>query len=314
MSIDTYARKFAALKVATHNGHRSPHKICMILAVLDLARSGRLHHNEIHFDHELLTRYLQFFSAVSTSRDNPNAHYPFFYLQGALKGGDVSFWHLHPIPGREIVLAAMSNVRRVSDVTQNIAYAALDTELFELLKDPASIEILSTSLAIHWFDRGLEELHTVVNQYAAVARYEQKIRAVKLTAQEAPAPEYVRKPAFRRTVTQIYDYRCAATGIRLLLPTGESMVEAAHIHPFSEAGDDDARNGLALSPNIHWAMDKNLISPGPDLKWHVSKLIDSRIPDNALLTSLDKKPLILPAEAWWTPKMESLQWRIARLR
>jgi hypothetical protein len=25
-----------------------------------------------------------------------------------------------------------------------------------------------------------------------------------------------------------------------------AMVEAAHIHPFSEAGDDDPRNGLAL--------------------------------------------------------------------
>ncbi len=314
MSIDTYTRKFAALKVATHNGHRSPHKICMILAVLDLARSGRLSRNQIYFDPELLTRYLQFFSAVSTNRDNPNAHYPFFYLQSALKGGEDSFWHLHPIPGREIVLAAMSNVRKVSDVTQNIAFASLDSELFELLQQATAIETLSSSLAIHWFDRGLEELHTVVSQYAAIARYEQKIRLTNLTAQEIPVPEFVRKPAFRRTVTQIYDYRCAATGVRLLLPTGESMVEAAHIHPFSEAGDDDARNGLALSPNIHWAMDKNLIAPGPDLKWHVSSQIDPRIPDNFLLSSLDNKSLILPAEARWSPKRESLEWRIARLR
>jgi putative restriction endonuclease len=314
MSIDTYKRKFELLKVATHNGHRSPHKICMILAVLDLARSGRLTLNQIQFDPELLTRYMQFFSAVSTSRDNPNAHYPFFYLQGVLKGGEDSFWHLSPILGREIVLGAMSNVRKVSDVTQNIAFAYLDSELFELLQQPPAIEALSSSLALHWFDRGLEELHTVVSQYAAVARYEKKIRSTNLTALEATTPEYVRKPAFRRTVVQIYDYRCAATGIRLLLPTGESMVEAAHIHPFSEAGDDDARNGLALSPNIHWAMDKNLIAPGPDLKWHVSSLIDSRIPDNTLLTSLDNKSLILPAESRWSPKKESLEWRIARLR
>jgi putative restriction endonuclease len=314
MSIDAYTRKFAALKVATYDGHRSPHKICMILAVLDLARSGRLICNQIYFDPELLTRYLQFFAAVSRSRDNPNAHYPFFYLRSALRGGEASFWHLHPIPGREIVLAHMSNVRKVSDITQNIAFASLDPELFELLQQSAAIETLSNSLAMHWFDRGLEELHTVVSQYAAVARYEQKIRSANLTAQETPAPEYVRKPAFGRTVTQIYDYRCAATGIRLLLPSGESMVEAAHIHPFSEAGDDDARNGLALSPNIHWAMDKNLISPGPDLKWHVSSLIDPRIPDNFLLSSLDKKPLILPTEARWSPKRESLDWRIERLR
>ena len=29
------------------------------------------------------------------------------------------------------------------------------------------------------------------------------------------------------------------------------MVEAAHIHPFVEAGDDDPRNGIALTPNMH---------------------------------------------------------------
>lgn len=314
MSIDTYSRKFAALRVATNNGHRSPHKICMLLAVLDLARSGRLTRNQIDFGPELLTRYQQFFSGVSTIRDNPNPHYPFFYLRSDLKGSTNSFWHLQPIAGREIVLASMSNVRKISDVTDNIAFAYLDTELFELLQEPAAIDALSNSLAKHWFDRGLEELHTVVTQYAAVASYEQKLRNSSLPAQEAVPPEYVRKPAFRRMVTQIYDYRCAATGIRLVLNTGESMIEAAHIHPFSEAGDDDPRNGLALTPNIHWAMDRDLIAPGPDLRWHVSRIIDERIPDNAVLLSLDNKPLLLPSESRWTPKKASLEWRMERLR
>jgi putative restriction endonuclease len=60
---------------------------------------------------------------------------------------------------------------------------------------------------------------------------------------EAAAPLYVRDPAFRRVVTELYDYRCAATGLRVILPARDAMVEAAHIHPFSEAGDDDPRNG-----------------------------------------------------------------------
>ena len=28
------------------------------------------------------------------------------------------------------------------------------------------------------------------------------------------------------------------------------MVEAAHLHPFAEAGDDDPRNGIALTPDL----------------------------------------------------------------
>ena len=115
-------------------------------------------------------------------------------------------------------------------------------------------------------------------------------------------------------VTEAYDWRCAATGLRILLPTGESLVEAAHIRPFSETGDDDPRNGLALAPNIHWAFDKNLIALGEDLKWHVSEVLDDRIPDFAPLIQLNGKGLIGPTERRFTPKLESLAWRMTRLR
>jgi len=42
------------------------------------------------------------------------------------------------------------------------------------------------------------------------------------------------------------------------------MVEAAHIHSFAEAGDDGPRNSSARTPDMHWAMDRQLIAPGPD--------------------------------------------------
>jgi len=55
------------------------------------------------------------------------------------------------------------------------------------------------------------------------SRYEYALRhAEPLTARE-PSPAGVRDPAFRRVVTEAYDWRCAATGLRVLLPTGESM-------------------------------------------------------------------------------------------
>jgi putative restriction endonuclease len=92
------------------------------------------------------------------------------------------------------------------------------------------------------------------------------------------------------------------------------MVEAAHIHPFSEAGDDDPRNGLALTPNMHWAMDKNLIAPGPDYSWHVSKAIDARIADYQSLLAIEGQPLLRPKDRRMWPKQEALAWRLDRLR
>jgi putative restriction endonuclease len=187
--------------------------------------------------------------------------------------------------------------------------------VFKLLQLPASIDALTETISSHWLDRGLQELNAVVAASRDVSRYENLLRSESgLKAQEPAPPAYVRDPAFRRVVTQVYDFRCAATGVRIVLPTGESMVEAAHIHPFSEAGDDDPRNGLALTPNMHWAMDRNLIAPGPDYRWHVSATLDERVPDYSMLLAIAGKSLFLPRETRHAPKREALEWRVGRLR
>ena len=67
-------------------------------------------------------------------------------------------------------------------------------------------------------------------------------------------------------------------------------------------------------PLNHPQMDKNIICPGPDKKWHVSKSIDRRIPDLQIFTDLERLPLILPKEAVYEPKIKSLEWRLSRLR
>jgi putative restriction endonuclease len=315
MTVSDYSRKFSRLIVNIRDGRASPHKICMLLAMLDLARSGGVTNNRIYFAPPLLERYYRFFEAVQRPGDHPNPYFPFFHLAGKLRGGEPSFWHLEPLPGRETVLASLRTVGGASDITTNVAYASLDVELFELLNSSQAIEALGEAISKQWFDRGLSDLHAVVARSSEISRYEQHLlEGTVVEAREAAPPAYVRNPAFRRVVTQLYDYRCAATGVRLLLPTGEAMVEAAHIHPFAETGDDDPRNGLALTPNMHWAMDRNLIAPGPDLKWHVSSTLDARVLDYGMLLDLKDKPLFLPREARMSPKEDVLAWRMDRLR
>lgn len=313
-ALSTYQHAVTRLAINQRAGRVSPHKICMLLAVMDLARAGGLSVNRILFGPALLERYNRFFDAVKQSGDHANPYFPFFHLAGKLRGGGASFWHLSPQPGRESVLAAMSTARSLRDITENIAWAELDADLFALVQQPDALDALGQTLAEHWFDRGLQELGAIAAQSTATSRYEYTLRrGLPLTAHEPP-PLWVRDPAFRNVVTEAYDWRCAASGLRMVLTTGESLVEAAHIHPFKEAGDDDPRNGLALTPDMHWAMDKHLIAPGEDLKWHVSPLLDRRIRDYEPLVRLDGQPLILPNIRRYTPKAESLAWRMAHLR
>jgi putative restriction endonuclease len=59
---------------------------------------------------------------------------------------------------------------------------------------------------------------------------------------------------FRKQVLQAYDYRCAVSKIQLRL------VDAAHVLPVGAPGStDDVRNGIALAPTFHRALDAGLI-------------------------------------------------------
>lgn len=292
MSLSTYVDRFRQLNVNVAHGRASPHKICMLLAVLDLARGGALTANRVEFAPPLLERYALYFNAVRAEGDHPNPCFPFFHLAGRLRGGGESFWHLQPKSGREHVLASMSTARTARQVTDNIDHARLDADLFDLLQDALAVDTLSAVLAETWFDRGLQDLDAVVGRTRQINRYERLLRssgATALIAAEA-APSYVRDPAFRRVVTEIYDFRS-----------------------FSEAGDDDPRNGLALTPDMHWALDRHLIAPDTDFRWRVSRALDRRIPDYQVLTELEGKPLFLPREARMYPKREAIEWRLAML-
>lgn len=123
MTLAAYQDKFRRLNVNVRAGRASPHKICMLLALLDLARSGGLTDNRVEFSPPLLERYQRFFAAVRTPSDHSNPYFPFFHLAGKLLGGEAGFWHLQPLPGRETALAVLSTARSLRDITDNIACA-----------------------------------------------------------------------------------------------------------------------------------------------------------------------------------------------
>lgn len=308
--LDRYLRAFRSLNVNRTGGRPSPHKPCMLLAMLGLAEAGDLERNEIRFDPALLERYAKFFEAVRSETDRLNPNFPFFHLSSE------GFWHLKPLPGREAVVASMDSARSAGAITDNIAYAFLDPELHSLVLKEESRTALREELVVAWFGSYRAQLEQVLQEERGSNRYETVLRdsavgKVKYLGEMPPDP--VRSAAFRRIVSEIYDYRCAASGWRIILPDSRVMVEAAHLIPFAESHDDDPRNGLALVPSFHWALDARVIAPGPDHLWHVSKALDERIADNKPLLDLKGKPVMLPKEKSLWPKQEALEWRLGHL-
>jgi len=122
--------------------------------------------------------------------------------------------------------------------------------------------------------------HEAARRPGLIRRWRPFSAAGKYALPAEPPAQAARSAAFRRIVSENYDYRCAASGWRIILPEGRVMVAAAHLIPFAETRDDDPRNGIALAPTFHWALDAHIIAPGPDYLWHVSKALDERVADN----------------------------------
>ena len=123
----------------------------------------------------------------------------------------------------------------------------------------------------------------------------------------------MRDTAFSRVVRRAYDYRCAACGLRVILEGGLYIVDAAHLIPFAETHDDDPRNGIALCKNHHWAMDRNLIGPGTDRRWHITSSLDDRLEGQRELINLKGRSILLPHDPRYYPKDTALLWREQRI-
>lgn len=121
MSHEYYADKFRTLNMNIAGGKKSPHKVCMLLAVMDLIQVGHIASNKIELNQPLKDRFTEHFNSFAQGKDKNTPENPFFHLRSE------GFWHLAYHAGYD-----ETTIRRYS--SKAIAYAYLDDELFEYMK------------------------------------------------------------------------------------------------------------------------------------------------------------------------------------
>lgn len=217
----------------------------------------------------------------------------------------------------------MSTATGPGKLGEFVAYASLDEELFALVAQPTHREVLRLAITDHYFPEHRDELLALSENERGVGQLRDLWRRAP-TKEGVPngmgASDTARSTAFARTVKDAYDYRCAACGIRFLYDD-VTLIDAAHLIPFSETGDDSPQNGMALCKNHHWLMDRRLMSPGPGPRrnyarpiWHVCKYLDERIEGHKGILKLKGTKVIMPGKERWYPKREALERRMEMLR
>lgn len=290
-----YNLKVGTTPVAEGAPHERPHKPLLLLAVFDLIDEGLATPDRIPWCTELRDAFTRSFNLVRKHNDQNNPDLPFRYLSSD------GFWQATEADG-------VTPIRREIRVADLGKVFASFTDGFDILVSiPQNRHAMREALITRYFPEHAAE-------FLKAPRRETEVTATHLVEEETVA--YGRDPAFRRKIIEIYDHQCAACGLRIRLPQAKdvSFIDAAHLVPFSESHNDHPTNGLALCKNHHWAMDRHLIAPGPDMVWHVSNLLQPhRSNGEKELIDLAKRSILLPHETAFHPNPDALSWRRDRL-
>ena len=284
--------------------HEKPHKPLLLLAAFDLIDEGLAIPERIPWCQALRDRFTARFLLVKKHNDQNNPDLPFRYLAGD------GFWQAYEGDGSTPIQREI----RVADIGQ--VFARFTDGFQYLAAIPANRRMMRDAIISRYFPHlsPIKNQPSEITNLSVVALAKSDRQSDLQVAEDTP--EYGRSPAFRRKILAIYDHQCAACGLRIRLPAGNdvSFIDAAHLIPFSESQNDHPTNGLALCKNHHWAMDRDIIAPGPDLHWHISRLIDPRRSNGEKeLHELAGKSVLLPKDPAFHPMAEGLEWRLRKL-
>ncbi|CAM3760485.1 hypothetical protein VA7868_03135 [Vibrio aerogenes CECT 7868] len=133
MTLTHYTDKFSNLNMNTKDGHKSPHKVCMLLAVMELIEFGVITTNRIEFDAQLKSAFTSYFNQRRRDKDRDTPENPFYHLKSE------GFWHLAYQPG--VDPAAVTGYSK-----KNVSHAFLDDELFAFMQSPITRNDLKDAL------------------------------------------------------------------------------------------------------------------------------------------------------------------------
>ena len=140
MGLLDYERRFSNLRMNATRGRRSPHKVAMLLAVIDGIQSGEITDNRIYFGKSLRDRFKLHLERLPGTDDRNNPHLPFFHLRSE------GFWQHRIKPGKNAEYSTLSTASGPGVIDRCIQYAYLDDELFELLGNDLVAELLKSAL------------------------------------------------------------------------------------------------------------------------------------------------------------------------
>jgi len=281
----------------------APHKPILLLSILILEKNDRIDLNNIKIDLNLRETWNELWSCLKYLHPGP-IYLPFYHLKSD------GFWHIEFKKD-----ATHAQPRSLKQIYQHVHRVWIDQSTIKIVKDASTWkQLVNTILNAGYFSKDeIACLTKKIKDIDASFIYQKQLqKLVNNTFKEKSNETYpglppVRNSAFRRIVLEAYNETCAICQIKLENSLGISIMDAAHILPFSQFHNNDIRNGLSLCKLHHWLFDHGLITVNSDYTIRVSKKIDYECPKN-LVSTYHNKQILLPIEEKKHPSGIALSW------
>ena len=308
--IEQYLHVFKNLRRARNNGG-APHKPVLLLGVLEGVARGEIVENRIFITPELILCFKEYWSKLVFTQHHMNLSLPFFHMRTE------GFWRLQCWPGKVLPMTKSNSIKSFKALVETVMYAEIDEELFTCMSDPVSNQILKDELLRLYFpgvsnliihNDELQQRTDALLQLDRTRYKEQLEKIVRGQSDEAIQEEYfVRGALFKKEVPKQYDYTCAISRMRIVSFENIQMVDACHIVPFSVSQDDTIKNGICLSPTLHRAFDRGLITITEDYKVKVSPVV-REASSAASLGQFNGITILAPPHPAYMPSKDNLVW------
>lgn len=307
--LDQFLDKLTHLKRGVTKYGTAPHKPVLLLAIIDLIEKDILTQNQVYVDTDLVGAFLENWGLLVDTPHSADFTQPFYYLQSDKLNGE-PFWFLKPRYGCQI----NAHIKSAKILAQVVAFGHFSPEVFLLLADPASRQLIKMVLLDTYFPQKksayLQSKQTGEGYVNDLTGYilnepEAEYKKVQIVTEDE---QFVRGGLFKKMVPKMYNNSCCITGMHVESTYGHTFIDACHIVPFSLTHNDTIRNGIALCPNLHRAFDRGLITIDADYRVKVSAGVIEIAGHPYSLKQFSGIKINLPANRNYYPDPANLEW------
>jgi len=298
--LEKYVYKIQHLRVAPTKFGKAPHKPVLVISLIELLEKGHLFQNRFDLTPELVAEFKENWALLVQSGNNCDFSLPFFHLQTD------GFWTVWLKTGKKQV----AHIKSIFVLEEEVSHGELSEDLFLLLTHKPNRDILLNTILDTFFPGRKSQF---LNQKRNVQDWNHQIENDIL--KEAPEPyglpndedvAFIRSAKFQQVVLRVYDYTCCISGMKVIPMANHSMIDACHIIPFRESGDNSITNGIALCPNLHRAFDRNLIAIDENFRVLVSNNFNEKNDHPYGLRVFNGQEIKLPHQKKYWPDPQKL--------